>query len=69
MDRLPIVSSNIKEAGFDTATNTLEIAFADGRIYQYFDVPENVFQELRNSASAGQYFHQSIRGTYRFARI
>jgi hypothetical protein len=69
MDRVSIASSNIKEAGFDAATNTLEVAFTDGRLYQYFDVPENVYLELRSSPSAGQYFHQNIRGVYRFARI
>lgn len=69
MDRVPIVSSNIKEAGFDTNSNTLEVLFADGRLYQYFDVPETIYQGLLSAPSAGLYFHQSIRGSFRFARL
>ena len=69
MERQAVTSSNLKEVGFDPATNTLEILFSDGRLYQYFDVPEQVFSGLLSAASAGQYFHAQIRGTYRFARL
>lgn len=69
MDRKPINSSNLAEAGYDTASSTLELMFVDGRVYQYFDVPEHVYTGLIAAASAGQFFHSEIRGVYRFARI
>ncbi|HVZ19253.1 MAG TPA: KTSC domain-containing protein [Terriglobales bacterium] len=68
MERVKIVSSNISEAGFDPASRTLELMFVNGRVYQYFDVPQHVFDGLCNAPSAGQYFNQEIRGIYRFAR-
>jgi KTSC domain-containing protein len=69
MERVSVSSSSISQVGFEAASNTLEIVFTDGRAYQYFDVPENVYQALVNAASVGQYFHREIRGTYRFARV
>jgi hypothetical protein len=68
MDRIKLNSSSISEVGFDPASNTLEVVFADGRLYQYFDVPQHVYDQLIAAASPGQYFHQEIRGVYRFAR-
>lgn len=69
MDRTPIRSTNIKEAGYDAQSRTLEIMFSDGRLYHYFDVPESIFDELRNATSAGQCFHSKIREAFRFKRI
>jgi hypothetical protein len=69
MDRVQVNSSNIKEAGFDPASNTLELMFSNGRVYQYFDVPPHVYTSLVNAPSPGQFFHQDVRGSYRFARV
>jgi hypothetical protein len=69
MDRKPVTSSSISEIGYDSTTNTLEIMFTDGRVYQYFDVPVGAYEALINAGSIGQHFHREIRGEYRFARV
>ena len=69
MERIPVDSSNISSIGFDEASNTLEIEFHSGAIYQYFDVPFNVYQEIRESSSIGQYFAQHIKGYFRFVKV
>ena len=69
MERAAVTSSSISEIGYDATSSTLEIMFADSRIYQYFDVPESVYRELLGAGSIGQFFHREIRGTYRFARV
>ena len=69
MNRVPVQSSNIVEVGYDARTQTLEIMFRDGGLYQYFDVPDQIFQELRGAGSPGQYFHGVIKGNYRYARL
>ena len=49
---------------------TLEIEFHGGRVYQYFDVPEQVFGGLRTAYdSHGSYFNENIKGHYRYARL
>ena len=69
MQRANVVSSSISEVGYDNQSSTLEIAFADGKVYQYFDVPPNVHDDLLASDSIGKFFTLHVRGVYRFARV
>lgn len=69
MERVPVSSSSIAEIGYDSNTATLEIMFSDGRVYQYFEVPQAIYEDLMNAPSIGRYFHVHIRGNFRFARI
>ena len=68
MPRTAIESSTMVSVGYDYDTQTLEIEFVNGHLYQYFDVPPAVHEELLGSESAGQYFNRSVRGHYRYAR-
>jgi len=38
-------------------------------MYQYFDVPENVYEELMNADSHGIYFSANIRNDYECQKI
>lgn len=67
MYRTPVKSSNIKSVGFDN--NTLEIEFHSGGIYQYFDVPTEVYHLFMNSSSKGRYFDQFIKNRFRWIEI
>jgi hypothetical protein len=68
MNRTEVQSSNIKSIGFEDGT--LEIEFLNGTVYQYFDVPQNVFDELMAATSShGTYLSQNIKGRYRFAKV
>lgn len=69
MERTPVQSSNVAEIGYDAATMTLEVAFKNGGIYQYFDVPDTLFQELMRAPSAGKYLHANIRDRYRCTKL
>jgi hypothetical protein len=64
MQRQPISSSNLKTVGYDANTQTLEIEFHQGGVYQYDDVPENVYRGLLEAESAGTYFYREIRDNY-----
>ena len=69
MEGTPVSSSNIASVGYDAATATLEIKFTNGNKYQYFDVPEGVYEELMHALSPGQFLNSSIRGSFRYARV
>lgn len=69
MDRLPVVSSNVAEVGYDPATMTLEVAFHSGSVYQYFDVPESLYHEMLQAESVGRFLHEQIKNSYRYAKI
>lgn len=68
MQRFPLNSSNVATAGYDPASSTLEVEFLNGNVYQYFDVPEGVYEAFRQAESPGKFLNTNIRGTYRFAR-
>ena len=69
MERMYLDSTNVASAGYDDATCTLEIEFHNGGIYQYFDVPRSIYDELVGAGSPGRFLHQQIRGVFRYARI
>lgn len=69
MKRESVTSSNIVSIGYDLGSSTLEIEFKDGRIYQYFDVPEAIFHDLIGAPSVGSYFHREVRGRFQYARL
>lgn len=61
MNRQSVESSNLASIGYDAENEILEIEFNHGGVYQYFDVPENVYKELMNADSHGQYFDRNIK--------
>ncbi|WP_225667947.1 KTSC domain-containing protein [Arthrobacter sp. 147(2020)] len=66
---MPVSSSNLVSAGYDETSMTLEIEFKSGSLYQYFDVPPTVHNELIGASSVGQYFSQNIKNSYRYAQL
>jgi len=69
MDRIPVSSSNIRSIGYDFQSGTLEVEFYSGNIYQYFNVPEHLYQGLMNAASKGQFLNDYIRHSYRYQKV
>jgi hypothetical protein len=69
MRRIPVSSSNLAEIGYDDTSRTLEILFRDDSLYQYFDIPQQEFDALKNAASKGHYLSTNIKGRYRYARV
>lgn len=69
MKRESVNSSNIASIGYDQASSTLEVEFFKGGVYQYFDVPKNVFQGMITANSHGEYLAQNIKGHYRYSKV
>jgi hypothetical protein len=69
MERVAVSSSNLSSVGYDPDTQTLEIEFHHGGVYQYAGVPEEVFQGLMSSDSQGKYFHANIKNNYPFSKL
>ena len=57
-------SSMVHAVGYDAATETLEVIFNSGKIYQYFQVPPNVYEELMSGSSIGGYMRDLIIDCY-----
>jgi hypothetical protein len=61
-------SSTIARIGYDTDHQVLTVEFKSSGTYNYFDVPQHVFDAMCSAASKGQYLAQTIKGNYRYAR-
>lgn len=69
MERVSVSSSNIASVGYDESSQTLEVEFNSGSIYEYYSVPAYVFQEMTSASSVGGYFAQRVKNIYGFNRI
>jgi hypothetical protein len=69
MSWINVDSTNLYRVRYEESTNTLEIEFHGGRVYQYFDVPSQVFEELIRADSKGTFFNEQIKGHFRYARV
>ncbi len=69
MERQSVTSSNIASIGYDNESETLEIEFLNGTLYQYFDIPEHIYEELISADSHGKYLAQNIKGNYRYSKV
>ena len=69
MNRIPVESSTVADLGYEEATLTLEVGFLNGTIYQYFDVPETVYQEFMQASSKGTFLNANIKNSYRYVKL
>lgn len=57
----------IRSFGFENST--LEIEFNNGAVWQYFDVPESVYYEMKSAGSCGKFFHANIKDQYAGSQV
>ena len=69
MDKQRVSSSTVISIGYDVRTQTLEIEFGSGRVYQYYGVPDRVYDEIMQAPSKGQFFNTYIKNAYAFSRV
>ena len=70
MERTPVQSSSVSSVGYDRDSSTLEIEFLNGSVYQYFGVPESIFNGLMNAPSKGTFLDQFVKKAgYSYTRI
>jgi len=64
-----IQSSNLKAASYDTISKVLTTTFNNGSIYEYYDVPWELFTKFRMSESQGKHFNTNISKNYKYKKI
>jgi hypothetical protein len=64
MEMIRVSSSAIEAIGYDAASRRLTIRFVEGHSYDFYGVPESVYQELLNAPSKGGYYNDHIRDRY-----
>lgn len=63
----PVNSSNLASVGYENGV--LRIAFHSGDVYDYYNVPETVYNALISAESKGTFAHRYIYENYRQNKI
>ncbi len=69
MERYTVASSNIASIGYDAETETLDVEFLSGAIYQYYNVPQNMYEQLMQAGSKGRFLNTYIKNAYPYSRV
>ena len=59
-----IESSNLIKTEYDTETKKLVAEFKNGMIYEYEDVPHQIYTQFRSAKSQGNFFNTQISKHY-----
>lgn len=68
-ENLDVNSSAITALAYAPLDESLYVTFTNGSIYNYDDVPENIYLSLKYSKSIGQHFIKYIKDEYNFKKI
>lgn len=61
-------SSNIARFTYDEASSVLVVEFLKGGTYNYYDIPQAIFEQMKAASSKGQFLAQNVKGVYRYAK-
>lgn len=64
VQRTPVPSRAFTSVGYDDETQTLEIEFTSGRVFQYAGVPRSAYEWLLRAPSKGGIFNRLIRDRF-----
>ncbi|MBD8018454.1 KTSC domain-containing protein [Kaistella pullorum] len=61
-------SSVIRKYFYKPELEILRIIYVSGAVYDYLDVPQEVFEEFRAAFSKGTYLNKIIKPKYRYEK-
>jgi lysyl-tRNA synthetase class 2 len=64
MELKRVSSSALEAVGYDPERGLLRVVVTGGKAYDYYHVPESVYQGLMKAASKGTFYTAHIRGRY-----
>jgi hypothetical protein len=67
--RIKLGASKLVSAGYTADSKVLELQFEDGSRYQYFDVPDELYDELLSADSADEVFEREVEPKFAFVRV
>ncbi|MCF2490667.1 KTSC domain-containing protein [Dyadobacter sp. CY347] len=54
---------------YDGDTETLRIVYVSGMVYDYKNVPLEVYQAMKNAGSKGTFLNTHIKNNYEFDKV
>jgi hypothetical protein len=62
-------SSSIHHVGYDRDTQRLFLDYEGGRLYEYFDVPDELYVRHMSATSIGRFVNYAIKPHYHYKEI
>jgi len=62
-------TSTIKQVGYYDEDETLVVEFNDGGIYEYYDVPKHIYNDLLLGNNPGKTLLKEVKGRYEYEKI
>jgi len=69
MEREAVSSSNLVSVGYNPDSETLEVEFKNSGIYEYYNVPQFMYDRLMQAGSIGTFFNTDIKTSYAFSKV
>jgi DnaJ-class molecular chaperone len=67
ISRIRVVSSTVYSIGYDNQTKTLQVEFKNRSIYEYYDVPSNIYEAFMRAESKGRFIPNLYK--YKYHRV
>ena len=62
-------SSVVAAIRYDATISRLRVIYVSGSVYDYKQVPEKVYKEMRTASSKGEFLNKHIKPNYEFEKI
>ena len=54
---------------YDEKREVLRITYTSGKVYDYWAVPQQAYDDMKAASSKGQYLNYSIKGKYKYKKV
>ena len=62
-------SSVVAAFKYDAASAVLRVTYVSGKVYDYRNVPEGVYNEMKEAPSKGTFLNNVIKRNYPFKKV
>ena len=62
-------STNVKQIRYSEDRKIMQVIFTSGATYQYFGVPEQVWDAAVLADSIGGFINANIKGKYKYSKV
>ena len=69
MQREQVTSSSVISIGYDESSRTLEVELHYGAVYQFHEVPRELYEEFLKAPSKGRFFAYQIKDRFEHSLV
>lgn len=69
MNRTGVTANGIAQVGYEQGSEILEIEFTSGKVFQFYNVPEKMFDQFMNTTQKESYYEINIYERFPYKRI